>query len=122
EDVRRGGASSIHDEVGALRRDLNGLDALAAESRPRDELGCRLAAVRIPPDVAERSQRQRLTGLLELEPLVDGLVDLSRRAARERDAAPEDEAPGRERVIGGRDSRRGADFPERPVGVKKVDL
>src|SRR6266852_9801399 len=101
EDIAGRRAPSIHDEVGALRRDFNGLDALAAKSHPGDELGRRFAAVRIPPHVAERSQGQRLRCLLELEVPADLLVDLLRRAAREWDTTPEDEAPGWERVIGG---------------------
>src|SRR2546422_1031836 len=78
QDVGRAGAAAIDDEVGVLGRNLRAVDPLAAQAGLLDEPRGQVARG-ILPDEARRGERQRLRGLLLLEPRPDLFLDLGQR-------------------------------------------
>src|SRR6266850_2077945 len=120
QDVGGAGGAAVDDEVGVLGRDLRAVDALAAQPGLLDEPRGQLAGW-IFPDEAGGGQRQRLRGLLLLEPCPDLLLDLRQRPAVELQPAA-DEHRARRQVKGAIAERaRGLELAERAVGVEVVD-
>src|SRR5262245_36257556 len=64
------GASAVHDEIGVLGGHLRPVDPLALEPDLLDQ-AARLLSRRVPPHTPDGGQRQRLRGLLVLEPVLD---------------------------------------------------
>src|SRR6267142_1235084 len=120
QDVGSAGGAAVDDEVGVLGGDLRAIDALAAQPGLLDEPRGQVAG-RIFPDEAGGGQRQRLRGLLLLEPCADLLLDLGQRPAVELQPAA-DEHRARRQVKGAIAERaRGLELAERAVGVEVVD-
>src|SRR5882672_9006416 len=120
QDVGSAGGAAVDDEVGVLGGDLRAIDALAAQPGLLDEPRGQVAGG-IFPDEAGGGQRQRLRGLLLLEPCADLLLDLGQRPAVELQPAA-DEHRARRQVKGAIAERaRGLELAERAVGVEVVD-
>src|SRR5882762_1858828 len=108
QDVGGAGGAAVDDEVGVLGGDLRAIDALAAQPGLLDEPRGQVAG-RIFPDEAGGGQRQRLRGLLLLEPCADLFLDLGQRPAVELQPAADEHRA------------RGLELAERAVGVEVVD-
>src|SRR5436853_87727 len=120
QDVGGAGGAAVDDEVGVLGRDLRAIDALATQPGLLDEPRGQLAGG-IFPDEAGGGQRQRLRGLLLLEPCPDLLLDLRQRPAVQLQPAA-DEHRARRQVKGAiAELARGLELAERAVGVEVVD-
>src|SRR6266566_226289 len=119
QDVGRAGAAAIDDEVGVLGRDLRAVDPLAAQAGLLDEPRGQVARG-ILPDEAGRGERQRLRGLLLLEPRPDLFLDLGQRPSVQlQPAADEDRALRQvERAVA--EGARGLELAERSVRVQEV--
>src|SRR6266403_1961966 len=117
QDVGGAGGAAVDDEVGVLGGDLRAIDALAAQPGLLDEPRGQVAGG-IFPDEAGGGQRQRLRGLLLLEPCADLFLDLGQRPAVELQPAA-DEHRARRQVKGAIAERaRGLELAERAVGVE----
>src|SRR5207247_11109839 len=92
--VAAGGVSPIDEEVGVLGRDLGAVDPLALETDVFDEAPGGLPGG-VLPDTARGGQRQRLGGLLPLEPLLDVLLDLGERPAVKLEPTADEHGPDR---------------------------
>src|SRR5256886_4836100 len=119
QDVGGAGGAAIDDEVGVLGRDLRAVDPLAAQAGLLDEPRGQVARG-ILPDEAGRGQRQRLRGLLLLEPRPDLFLDLGQRPSVQlQPAADEDRALRQvERAVA--EGARGLELAERSVGAQEV--
>src|SRR6266542_6991675 len=120
QDVAGGRASPIDDEIGVLGRDLGAVDPLALETDLLDEAPGDLAGG-VLPHTAGRGQRQRLGGLLPLEPLLDVRLDLGEGAAMELEPTADEHGPDRrlERPVGERRAAR-LELPDGAVGMEEV--
>src|SRR5438270_445200 len=120
QDVGGAGGAAVDDEVGVLGRDLRAIDALAAQPGLLDEPRGQLAGG-IFPDEAGGGQRQRLRGLLLLEPCPDLLLDLRQRPAVELQPAADEHRARRQAKRAIAELARGLELAERAVGVEVVD-
>src|SRR5256886_8859270 len=115
QDVGGAGGAAVDDEVGVLGRDLRAIDALATQPGLLDEPRGQLAGG-IFPDEAGGGQRQRLRGLLLLEPCPDLLLDLRQRPAVQLQPAA-DQHRARRQVEGAiAELAPGLELAERAVG------
>src|SRR2546426_9658123 len=89
QDVGRGRAASVHDEVRVLGGDLRAVDPLALEPALLDQPPGHVGR-RILPDAPRRREGERLRGLLLLQADLDVLLDLGERSTREPQAAADE--------------------------------
>src|SRR6266511_2463033 len=121
QDVRGGPATPVHDEVRVLGGDLGAVDPFALEAalldHPRGDV-----ARRVLPHAPGGGERQRLGGLLDLEPLLHFLLDLRQGTAVQAQAAADQHgACRRVEVPVGERARGRFVLAERPVRVQIVD-
>src|SRR5437899_1958077 len=119
QDVRRAGAATIDDEVGVLGRDLRAVDPLAAQAGLLDEPRGQVARG-ILPDEAGRGERQRLRGLLLLEPRPDLFLDLGQRPSVQLQPAADEDRAARQVERAVAEGARGLELAERSVGMQEV--
>src|SRR5688572_404467 len=120
-DVGGGGAAAVDDEVGVLGRDLGAVETLALEAHLLHEPGGDLVA-RVLPHAPGRRERERLRGLLVLEPLLDVFLDLIERSAVQLQPAADEHGSGRCMKRAVRDgARRRLELADGAVGVQVVD-
>src|SRR5437879_1295610 len=120
QDVGGAGGAAVDDEVGVLGGDLRAIDALAAQPGLLDEPRGQVAGG-IFPDEAGGGQRQRLRGLLLLEPCPDLFLDLRQRPAVELQPAADEYRARRQAKRAIAELARGLELAERAVGVEVVN-
>src|SRR2546422_1556288 len=119
QDVGRAGAAAIDDEVGVLGRDLRAVDPLAAQAGLLDEPRGQVARG-ILPDEARRGERQRLRGLLLLEPRPDLFLDLGQRPSVQLQPAADEDRAARQVERAVAEGAGGLELAERSVRVQEV--
>src|SRR5881397_1748396 len=120
QDVGGAGGAAVDDEVGVLGRDLGAVDALAPQAGLLDQARGQLARG-ILPDEARGGQRQRLRGLLLLEPRADLLLDVRQRAAVQLQPAADEDGALRQVKRAVTEGARRLELAERAVGMQVVD-
>src|SRR5213593_4082 len=120
QDVGGAGGAAVDDEVGVLGRDLGAVDALAPQAGLLDQARGQLARG-ILPDEARGGQRQRLRGLLLLEPRTDLLLDVRQRAAVQLQPAADEDGARRQVKRAVTEGARRLELAERAVGMQVVD-
>jgi hypothetical protein len=114
--VGRGGAGVL-DEVRVPRRDERAADPVALQAAQLDHPPSPELVLGILEHAAERTLVRRLRLLAPDQHLVDGFLDLPRRARYEPELDPGDDLPGAERRVSIGEVELGTRKPSRPAGV-----